>query len=129
MFRQLMALTLAVVLIQLTCGQLAMAHTPAEKEARFAEKVKAGIAKLGTGKKALVKIKLQDGTKLNGYVREANENTFVVIDSRTGDATTVPYPQVKQVKGNNLSSGAKIAITIGIAVGLILLLVATVGRS
>ena len=129
MWKQLVALFLAVVLVQLTCGRIISAHTLHEKEVQDAEKVKAGISKLGTGKEALVRVKLRDGTKLNGYVSEANEDNFVVVDSKTGNATTVPYPQVKQVKGNNLSTGAKIAISIGIAVGLIVLLVATIGRS
>ena len=35
---------------------------------------------------------------------------------KTGGATEVPYPQVKSVKGNNLSTGAKIAIGVGIAI-------------
>ena len=51
------------------------------------------------GKGALVRVKLRDGTKLAGYVSEANENSFVIVDSKTGAATNVPYPQVKQVKG------------------------------
>ena len=129
MLKQLVALALAVALVQLSCVQMAMARTTTEKEMRFAEKIKAGVAKLGTGKEALVKVDLRDGTKLNGYLLEANENSFVVVDAKTGAATTVTYPQVKQVKGNNLSTGAKIAISIGIAVGLIVLLVATIGRS
>jgi hypothetical protein len=37
------------------------------------------------------------------------------------DAST--YPQVKQVKGNNLSTGAKIAISVAIIVGIIALVI------
>ena len=33
----------------------------------------------------------------------------------TGATTPVAYPQVKQIKGNNLSTNAKIAIGAGIA--------------
>lgn len=44
------------------------------------------------------------------------------MDVKTGAATTVPYPQVKQVKGNNLSTGTKIAIGLGIVAGVILFL-------
>jgi hypothetical protein len=86
------------------------------KEARFAAKVKASIAKLGTGPEAGVEVKLRDKTKLKGYVQAANENSFSVVDEKTGNTTDVPYPQVKSVKGNNLSTGAKIAIGVGIAV-------------
>jgi len=55
---------------------------------------------------------LRDKTKLKGYVQEIAEAHFVVIDDRTGAVTTVAYPQVKQIKGNSLSTGAKIAITL-----------------
>src|SRR5205807_8424139 len=99
MFKQILALTLAVMLVQLTGSARVIARTPTEKDARFVEKVKAGIAKLGTGKDALVKVKLRDGTKLSGYIREANDNSFVVV-AKTGEVTKVPYPQVKQAKGN-----------------------------
>ena len=39
-------------------------------------------------------------------------------------ATQVPYPQAKQVKGNNLSKGAKIAIGMAAVVGATVLFVA-----
>ena len=98
------------------------AETTAEKEAKFAEKVKANIIKLGTGKDARVEVKLRDKTKLKGYVSQINENSFVVVEDKTGNASEVPYPNAKQVKGNNLSTGVKIVIVVAIIVviGLIL---------
>ena len=90
------------------------AETTAEKEAKFAEKVKANIIKLGTGKDARVEVKLRDKTKLKGYVSQINENSFVVVEDKTGNASEVPYPNAKQVKGNNLSTGVKIAIVVGV---------------
>ncbi|HKC63418.1 MAG TPA: hypothetical protein VKB86_07265, partial [Pyrinomonadaceae bacterium] len=113
MFKKLLAIALVTLMLHVTYSQTALAHGNPEKDARFTEKVKAGIAKLGTGKDALVKIKLRDGSKLNGYISEANEDNFVVVDQKTNVPTTIPYPQVKQVKGNNLSSGAWVAIGIG----------------
>jgi len=129
MFKQLVTLILAVILVQLICSPKVIAGTLSEKEARFAEKVKAGIGKLGTGKDAQVKLKLRDGTKLSGYISEVNENSFVVVDSKTGKATTVSYPQVKQVKGNNLSGGAWFVIGVGIIVAVVVVvLVASKGH-
>lgn len=96
----------------------AAAATFSENEARLVEKIKAGIASLGTGSEARVKLKMRDGRKLEGYVSEANEESFVVINAKTGVATSVAYPQVRQVKGNNFSTGAKIGIGIAIAVGV-----------
>jgi hypothetical protein len=91
--------------------------TPAyagRKEDRLAEKVKEGISKLGTGTAARIEVKLRDKRKLKGYVSEADEHSFVIVDERTGATSTVTYSQVQQVKGNNLSKAAKIAIGVGV---------------
>ncbi|SRR5258707_359035 len=97
---------LAALMINLLCVTAAPANPRADKDARYAAKVKAGILKLGTGPAAHVEVKLRDGTKLKGYVAEAGEDHFVVVDE-TGASTEVPYPQVKQVKGNSLSTGLR----------------------
>ena len=114
MFKKLLSLMLAVLLMQVGLAQSVAASTNPEKEAKFAEKVKAGIAKLGTGTEARVEVKLKNKTKLKGYVSEAGANSFTVVDEKTGAATEVPYSNAKQVKGNNLSKGVKIAIVLGI---------------
>src|SRR5438270_12210317 len=124
-----MAIALVTLMLYVSYSQTWLSHGTPEKEARFAEKVKAGVAKLGTGKDALVKVKLRDGTKLFGYVREANDNSFVVVDGKTGEATTVLYPQVKQAKGNNLSGSAWFAIGVGVIVAVVVVvLVASKGH-
>lgn len=79
------------------------------KDAQLAEKVKASISKLGSGEDAKVKVKLKDGTKLKEYVRRIDQNNFFVTNDKD-EAREVSYQQVKQVKGNNLSTGAKVAI-------------------
>ncbi len=105
---------LAALVINLLCLTAAPADPRADKDAQFAAKVKAGILKLGTGPDARVEIKLRDGTKLKGYVAEAGEDRFVVVEEKSGASTEVAYPQVKQAKGNNLSTGVKIAIVVSI---------------
>ena len=111
-------------MLNLICVTSASAKPTVDKEAQFAAKVKAGILKLGAGPAARVSLKLRDGTKLKGYVAEAGDDRFVVVDERTGASKEVPYPQIKQAKGNNLSTGVKIAIVVGI----ILVVAAIVGR-
>ena len=64
MFRKYITLILVGLLLNLTFYSSASATT--EKDTKFAEKVKANIAKLGTGRNAKVKIKLKDGTRLRG---------------------------------------------------------------
>ena len=79
------------------------------------------------GRDARVEVKLRDKTKLKGYISEAGEASFIVVDAKMGVATTVAYPQVKQVKGNNLSTGARIAIAVGLSIALLLVVVLVAG--
>jgi len=122
MFKKLFSLALVALLINLAGMRLAYADSKEEKQARFAEKVKASVLKLGTGEAARVKVRLRDKTKLEGYISAADEEGFIVMNPKTGMATPVAYPQVKSVKGNNLSTGAKIAIGVGIAAAVIFII-------
>jgi len=119
MLKRLLCLTLVASIMLVTSARLTFATEANAKEAAFTEKVKASIAKLGTGPSARVQLTLHDKTKLKGYISEANGENFVVVNEKTGVATEVAYPQVKQVKGNNLSTGAKVCI--GLAVGFLVL--------
>ena len=119
MFKKLCSVVLSALLLQ-AAAVPALAGTKAEKESRRAENVRAQLAKLGTGPDARVKLELRDKTKLEGFVSEAGPATFTVTDA-AGKATAVQYSQVKKARGNNLSTGAKIAIGIGIGVGVTLL--------
>jgi hypothetical protein len=123
MLKRTLSVALVLLLVNLIGVRVAFASTEAEKQAKHAEKVKAGVLKLGTGEAARVKIKLRDKTKLDGYVGAAGEETFTVVDAKTGVSTIVAYPQVKSIKGNNLSTGAKIAIGIGIGAAVMILII------
>jgi preprotein translocase subunit SecF len=114
MFKKILSLALVGFLLNVSGVSFAYAGTRGEKETRFAEKVKAGIGKLGTGAEARIEVKLRDKTKLKGYVGETGKDSFVIVDEKTGAASTVTYSQVKQVKGNNLAKGAEIAIGVGV---------------
>ena len=121
MFKRILSVALVALLFNMVALR-AHAATEAEKQARFAGKVKAAVLKLGTGEAARVRVKLRDKTTLEGYVSSAGADSFSVADAKTGAVTTVPYPQVKGVQGNNLSTGAKIAIGAGIAAAVVLLI-------
>ncbi|HEX4950409.1 MAG TPA: hypothetical protein VFZ34_27335 [Blastocatellia bacterium] len=99
------------------------AKSKAEKEAQRIQKVKANILRLGTGPEARVVLVLQDKTKLVGHVRLAGDESFTVVEAKTGTETTITYPQVKTARGHNLSTGAKIAIGVAVGVGIVLLIV------
>ena len=122
MFRKLFTLILIATVINLAGARLAYADSKEEKQARFAEKIKANVLKLGTGESTRVKVKLVDKGKLEGYISDAGTETFIVTDRKTGAAATVAYAQVKSIQGNNLSTGAKIAIGVGIAAAIIFII-------
>lgn len=106
---------LSLSLLAAICGSsfVVSAAVPNDDE-KQAEKTRAEIRKLGTGPDALIELELRDKTKVKGYVSEANDNDFVVVDPNTKTSTTVAYPQVRKAKGNNLSGGVKIALTLAV---------------
>jgi hypothetical protein len=94
------------------------ANSKPDKDAQFAQKIKAAISQLGTGQSSQVNIKLRDKTRLTGYVSEMGDNSFVVTDLKSAETTTVAYPDVVQVKGNNLSTRTKWIITAAVVAGV-----------
>ncbi len=125
MFRTILSIALAASLLCLVGPASARAAGPeskAEKEARFVEKLKQEVARLGAGPAARVEVKLRDKTKLKGYVSGSDGEGFRVVDAKTGAETRVAFPQVRKVRGHNLSTGAKIAIGLGAAVAVLVIL-------
>lgn len=122
MFKKLVTLLLVALVMNLAGVRLAYADSKEEKQARYAEKIKTNVLKLGTGESTRVKVKLRDQSKLEGFISDAGAETFTVTDRKTGVATVVAYPQVKSVQGNNLSTGAKIAIGAGVAAAIIFII-------
>ena len=124
MFKKSFAIILACLLVQMLSVQLATAKSKEEKQAQLTQKVKIEISKLGVGRDARVEVKLQDRTKLAGYISEVKDDSFVLTNARTGAATPVAYADVTQVKGHNLSTGAKIAIGVGIGIAVVVIALA-----
>jgi hypothetical protein len=122
MSKRILSLALAVLMLSVVGIKPVYAESKAEKEARFAEKVKKEINKLGTGEATRIEVKLRDKRTLKGNIGETGEEGFSVVDAKTGTATKVLYPQVQKVKGNNLSTGAKIAIGLGVVVAILTIL-------
>ena len=119
MLMRMTSIFLIVLLANIAYPSRALAGDKQEKEVKFAQKLKSELEKLGTGRDARVEVKMRDKTKLKGHISEISYEYFVVVDTKTGSPTTVTYSQVEKVKGNNLSTGAKIAIGAGIVVGVL----------
>ncbi len=120
MFKKYVTAILTILVINLFLSSIAFASTKESKLER-AEQTKAAITKLGTGTDAKVQVKLYDGTKLKGYITEINSTSFSLMNEKTQAVNEVPYSAAKQVKGNNLSTGAKIAIGVGIGIAATIL--------
>jgi hypothetical protein len=121
MIKRSISLLLAFVLLNIAAGRC-FAGSASEKEIRHANKVKQDILKLGVGKDARIAIRLRDKSKLAGYISEVKDDSFVLTDLKTGESNTVPYGDVTQARGNNLSTGAKVAIGVGIAIAVLIII-------
>jgi hypothetical protein len=94
---------------------LAVGQTTNDKAAKEIEKVRKAVAKAGTGTKSKVEVDLIDGKVYSGYISEANDKSFVVIDKQNV-SNTINYSDVRKVYDKNGSTRAKY-ITIGVAAG------------
>jgi len=111
-----LSIILIVSLISLATGIQAFARGSGKDALPQVEKIKAKIAKLGTGEKAKVRIKLRSGERLKGYISSAGENDFAITDKKSGQTKTVLYSDVIEARKPGLSKGTKIAIVVVIGV-------------
>ena len=121
--KKYLSIALSILLLHTFSYASLAFETPGEKakKAMLTAEVKTGIASLGTGTSSRVRVVLYDKTKYHGYITEITEEQFVVADAKTGATAPIAYSEVKGIKGNNLSTGAKIGIGVAIAaaVGII----------
>lgn len=111
------------VLLILTIGAFGGMNLFAQtKQEKKAAKIEEKLKKLGTGEKATVKVKLYNSTTYQGYLSEANDDEFVVID-KGGNANRLRYSDVDTIGGKNLSTGAKIGIGIGIGLVVVIAII------
>lgn len=122
MLKKTISMFLVFTMLYVGGAMTALAATSAEKDAARAAKVKAAVAKLGVGTDTRVSLKLKDKTKLEGYIAEAGEESFVVADLKTNATKTVTYPAVAKMSGKNLSTGAWVTIGVVAAIGTVVLI-------
>ncbi|HEX8844609.1 MAG TPA: hypothetical protein VF791_08190 [Pyrinomonadaceae bacterium] len=121
--KKILSFVLSVLLFQAFCPASFAKDTEKIRKAMLATEVKAGVAAIGTGKSSRVRVLLNDKTKYHGYITEIGEDHFVVADARTGATAAISYAEVKGIKGNNLSTGAKIGIGVAIAAAVVVIAV------
>jgi sRNA-binding regulator protein Hfq len=115
MLKKLLSFSLMALLLNAAGAmQLSIAAQTNQDTSRV-EKVKGDVAKRGTGKKARVKVKLQNGSKLKGYITQAGADSFTLTDSKTKQDTTLAYRDVTQVKKQG---GLSIVTMVGIGAAI-----------
>jgi hypothetical protein len=116
----------ASMLVTTTLGETSRAESKGEKEmkkeAKQAAKIRQEVAKRGTGENARAKVELKNNTKLNGYVSEIGDDTFVITTFKTKAATKVAYRDVARLSGHGLPTGTKVAIIAGVVIALVLVI-------
>jgi ribosome maturation factor RimP len=78
------------------------------------------VVQLGVGEHIMVKLGPEQ--KVRGHIREIHDDHFVVLPDGQSNTIRVPYDSVWKVN-KNLSFGATIAIVVGIAAAVVLILV------
>jgi ABC-type dipeptide/oligopeptide/nickel transport system permease component len=128
MFKKLFSLALASLLLNLMCAAPVTARRSQDTDAKRVAQVKAAVAKLGTGPKARLEVRLRDKAKLKGYVSETREDRFLIADTKTGALTEVIYSDVEKVtpgikKGFSVTRVLLVtALSVGVVLGLSFLL-------
>jgi len=120
MYEKLQPLILLSLLLGLVCYPV-QATTDPEKEPAALNRLKATVAKIGTGPHARVKVKLFNKTELKGYITAIGDDAFTVTDGKTRVATSVSYYQVRRVSRNSFSPAAIIGVVL--VVGMIVAIV------
>ena len=121
----IIALLLIPVLV-LTSGAFPLPVSPRSAtsseqtdEARHAAKFKAQVQKRNVGEQSRVRVRMLDGTEVNGYISKVEENSFEVTNTKSGKIIAISYTDVDKVTGPGLSKGAGIVIGVGILVGVV----------
>ena len=78
------------------------------------------VVQLGVGEHIMVKVSPTE--KVRGHIREIHDNHFVIQPDGQSQGREVPYDSIHKVN-KNLSFGATIAIVVGIAAAVVLILV------
>jgi hypothetical protein len=84
---------------------LAIGKDPAPKKVAH---IGALMDKLGSGKEALIAVRLRDKRTVAGYVQEAGPESVSITDPNTGETTIVRYEQVTRLAEVNLATGAQV---------------------
>lgn len=119
MLKTIISILIAILLFQFFHITPTFGQSP-ENDAEIA-KIKNELSKRGVGEKAKVKIELNNGREIKGYIAEMNADDFVIADSKTNSRTTINYNEVKKVKKQGFSSLKILGFAAAIGAGLVII--------
>ena len=112
MFRRIFTIMLSGLLLLSAFGfQGAGAQSLVDQQAT--EKIRTQVLKMGVGMNARVAVKLRDNTQLNGYISEADQDSFTVVERGTGSSKTVSYADTQSVKKAGSGVSARTLLILG----------------
>ncbi|MFN2510612.1 MAG: hypothetical protein ABR568_04120 [Pyrinomonadaceae bacterium] len=117
--KRLVAIMLMGMLVTMAIGLRpvnAQSFQTAGTDDPVAAKGRLDVAKLGVGDKARVEVKLRDNSKVKGYIGEANEDSFTVVDSKNGSDQRIAYADVQKVNKAGGGFSTRSWIILGAAV-------------
>jgi len=107
MRRRYISFALLIAVMQVATGSIYSATKPEQAAARLA-RVKAEVAKRGTGEKARIRIKTAGGERIEGFIQKSEDDSFVLMESKTCQPMTIAYSAVAGVEGKQWSTSQKI---------------------
>jgi small nuclear ribonucleoprotein (snRNP)-like protein len=114
MFRRTFAMMLSGIVLFTAFG---LGHVRAQGGTDQAvEKIRNKVQKIGVGGNAKVEVKLRDNNQFKGYINSTDQDSFTVVDTKTGASKTVSYADTSSVKKASGGLSAKTWIIIGAAV-------------
>jgi hypothetical protein len=111
-----MLVTMAIGLRPVHAQSFQDALRNAGQENPRAAKVRVDVSKLGMGEKARAEFMLRDNSKLKGYIGEASEDSFTLVDSKNGSNQRIAYADVAKVKTAGSGFSTRSWIILGAAV-------------
>ena len=133
MMRRCIALALVALLSHLwpntlPAGAAQTANQPQPNSAT--EQARACATRHSAGAHATrIELRLRDGRKVKGEVGAARDNFFTIINPTTGASTSVFYDEVTQVRCGGSARANRRMIGIGIALGLLVVVLAALARN
>jgi hypothetical protein len=117
MFRRIFTIVLSGLLLLSASGfQSAGAQSLVDQQAT--EKIRTKVLKMGVGVNARVAVKLRDNNQLNGYISDADQDSFTVVERGSGSSKTISYADTQSVKKAGSGVSAKTLLILGaVAVG------------